>query len=281
MKIIRDINELKKKLVGIRESGKSVGLVPTMGFLHAGHLSLVKESQRQTGFTVMSIFVNPMQFGAGEDYDDYPRDLESDRKKAEEIGCDLIFYPRVGDMYPKGYCTFVNVEGISEPLCGNWRPGHFQGVTTVVAKLFNIVEPEKAFFGQKDAQQCAVIRRMAEDLNMKVEVIVCPTVREEDGLAMSSRNAYLSSGERARAVLLIDTLISAREMILNGEKNASRIKEYMVKSVEDEPLASLDYAEVVDNRDLKEKAEIEGEVLLALAVKFGKTRLIDNLVVEV
>ncbi len=281
MRIVRGISELKEELVAVRKSGKTVGLVPTMGFLHQGHLSLVEESLRQTGFTVMSIFVNPMQFGVGEDFEVYPRDLKSDSENAEAAGCDLIFYPRVKDMYPEGYCTFVNVEGISEPLCGNWRPGHFRGVTTVVTKLFNIVEPDKAFFGQKDAQQCAVIRQMVKDLDMNLQVVVCPTVRERDGLAMSSRNAYLKPDERASAVLLINTLRAARDMVFNGEKNVAAVKKYMADRVASEPLARLDYAEVVDNRTLKEKDGIEGEVLLALAVKFGDTRLIDNLVVEV
>lgn len=281
MQIIRDFKALRNEINKVKHAGKTVGFVPTMGFLHDGHLSLLKEAGRQTDYVVMSIFVNPIQFGAGEDYDEYPRDLEQDYRKAEQVGCDLIFYPKVKSMYPPGYLTYVNTEGISEPLCGGSRPGHFQGVTTVVAKLFNLVTPDKAFFGQKDAQQALIIRKMVADLNMNPEIVVCPTIREADGLAMSSRNAYLDPAERKAATILYRTLKKAREMILSGERDARTIRGFMVDSIGKEPLAAIQYIEVVDGQTLQQLECIEGSVLLALAVKFGETRLIDNISVEV
>lgn len=281
MKIIRDLQELKNEIKQVKQEGKTVGFVPTMGFLHEGHLSLLKEAGRQTDYVVLSIFVNPIQFGVGEDYEEYPRDLEADRKNAEQAGCHLIFYPEVKAMYPSGYVTYVNVEQISEPLCGGSRPTHFRGVTTVVAKLFNLVEADKAFFGQKDAQQSLIVRRMAEDLNMHTKVVVCPTYREEDGLAMSSRNAYLKPEERKAAVVLYQTLTGARDKILSGERDAGVIRKFMAEKLNEQPLADPVYIEVVDSRFLKNIKKIEGEILLALAVKFGDTRLIDNILVEV
>lgn len=281
MQVIRDFKTLKNEISGARGDGKTVGFVPTMGFLHEGHLSLLREAVRQTDYVVLSIFVNPLQFGVGEDYEEYPRDLEQDRRKAEEAGCDLIFYPEVKSMYPRGYLTYVNTEGISEPLCGGSRPGHFRGVTTVVTKLFNLVSPDKAFFGQKDAQQALIIRRMVADLNMNLEVVVCPTIREADGLAMSSRNAYLEPGERKAAAILYRTLKKASEMVLLGEKDARSVRDFMVDSIGKEPLAEIQYIEVVDGETLQPLEEIETSALLALAVKFGETRLIDNISVEV
>ncbi|NLI70845.1 MAG: pantoate--beta-alanine ligase [Firmicutes bacterium] len=281
MQVIRDFKTLKSEIAGARRDGKSVGFVPTMGFLHEGHLSLLREAVRQTEYVVLSIFVNPLQFGVGEDYEEYPRDLEQDRKKAEEAGCDLIFYPEVKSMYPRGYLTYVNTEGISEPLCGGSRPGHFRGVTTVVTKLFNLVTPDKAFFGQKDAQQALIIRKMVADLNMNLEIVVCPTIREDDGLAMSSRNAYLEPGERKAAAILYRTLKKARDMVLSGEKDARVVRDFMVDSIGKEPRANIQYIEVVDSETLQPLEEIETSALLALAVKFGETRLIDNILVEV
>ncbi|NLZ28376.1 MAG: pantoate--beta-alanine ligase, partial [Firmicutes bacterium] len=267
MQVIRDFKTLKNEIAGARGDGKTVGFVPTMGFLHEGHLSLLREAVRQTDYVVLSIFVNPLQFGVGEDYEEYPRDLEQDRRKAEEAGCDLIFYPEVKSMYPRGYLTYVNTEGISEPLCGGSRPGHFRGVTTVVTKLFNLVSPDKAFFGQKDAQQALIIRRMVADLNMNLEVVVCPTIREADGLAMSSRNAYLEPGERKAAAILYRTLKKASEMVLSGEKVARSVRDFMVDSIGKEPLAEIQYIEVVDGETLQPLEEIETSALLALAVK--------------
>ncbi len=281
MKIIRDFEALKYHINKAKRDGKTVGFVPTMGFLHEGHISLLKEAGRQTDYVVLSIFVNPMQFGVGEDYEEYPRDLENDGRKAEQAGCHIIFYPEVKAMYPSGYSTYVNVEDISEPLCGGSRPGHFRGVTTVVAKLFNLVEPDKAFFGQKDAQQSLIVKRMVEDLNMNLEVVVCPTFREDDGLAMSSRNAYLKPEERAAAVVLYHTLIEVRDKIISGERDAAVIKNFMINSIDKEVLASRQYVEVVDAHTLQNIEHIEGATLLALAVKFGSTRLIDNIMVEV
>lgn len=281
MKIIRDLKELRDEIKGVKRDGKTIGFVPTMGFLHEGHLSLLAEARRRTDYVVLSIFVNPIQFGTGEDYREYPRDLESDREKAEKAGCDLIFYPEVKSMYPAGYVTYVNVEDISEPLCGGSRPGHFRGVTTVVTKLFNLVEADRAFFGQKDAQQSLIVKRMAEDLNMNTEVIVCPTVREDDGLAMSSRNAYLGDAERSAAAVIFRTLTEARDKIAAGERYASRIRDFMTGNIDSEPLAVRQYVEVVDARNLADIEKIEGPVLLAVAVKFGETRLIDNILVEV
>ena len=281
MQVIRDFKTLKSEIAGARRDGKSVGFVPTMGFLHEGHLSLLREAVRQTEYVVLSIFVNPLQFGVGEDYEEYPRDLEQDRKKAEEAGCDLIFYPEVKSMYPRGYLTYVNTEGISEPLCGGSRPGHFRGVTTVVTKLFNLVTPDKAFFGQKDAQQALIIRKMVADLNMNLEIVVCPTIREDDGLAMSSRNAYLEPGERKAAAILYRTLKKARDMVLSGEKDARVVRDFMVDSIGKEPRANIQYIEVVDSETLQPLEEIETSALLALAVKLGETRLIDKILVEV
>jgi len=229
----------------------------------------------------MSIFVNPTQFGPNEDFDRYPRDLERDLKLAEAAGVDVVFAPSVKEMYPDGYKTYVNVEGITEVLCGKSRPGHFRGVTTIVTKLFNIVEPHRAYFGQKDAQQVAVIKKMVKDLNMNVEIITCPIVREEDGLAMSSRNVYLSPEERKSAVILSKSLMEAEELIKKGETDAKKIRKYIIDRIQTEKNAVIDYVEVVNADTLENVDEIKGRVLVALAVKFGSTRLIDNVIVEV
>ncbi len=281
MNLIRDLAELKNEVRGVKSEGQSIGFVPTMGFLHEGHLSLLREARRKADYVVMSIFVNPTQFGRDEDYEDYPQDLEGDQKKAAEEGCDLIFFPEKKDMYPPGYLTYVNVEEITEVLCGACRPVHFRGVTTIVAKLFNLVEPDRAYFGQKDAQQALVIKKMVEDLNMNVEIIVCPTVREEDGVAMSSRNKYLQPVERKAAQIIYSTLLAAREKIIAGERNAEVLRKFMWQNLSQEPLADPDYVEIVDEKKLQRVDQIQGPVLLALAVKFGQARLIDNLLVEV
>lgn len=281
MKIIEKITDLKKIVKVQKTKGRRISLVPTMGYLHEGHLSLVRASLKDDCFTVMSIFVNPMQFGPREDFEKYPRDIPRDLKMAESAGVEVVFVPTVKEMYPDGFKTYVNVEGISEIFCGKSRSGHFKGVTTVVNKLFNIAEPDKAYFGQKDAQQVIVLRKMAKDLNMNVEIVSCPTVREPDGLAMSSRNVYLSHDERKAALVLSKSLFEVERMIKDGEKNKSRIVEYIINRVSNENLAVLEYADVVDADNMEDMEIIEKKALILLAAKFGRTRLIDNILVEV
>ncbi len=281
MKLVNKISDLKIIIKSNKSMGKTIGFVPTMGYLHEGHLSLAKRSVQENDFTVMSIFVNPTQFGPNEDFERYPRDLERDLALAESVGVDIVFAPSVEEMYPEGYKTYVNVEDITGVLCGRSRPGHFRGVTTVVNKLFNIVEPDKAYFGQKDAQQVVVVKKMVKDLNMNLEVIACPIVREPDGLAMSSRNTYLSSEERKAALILSKSLFEAEELIKQGERSGKKIAEYIEGRIKTEKLAEIDYVEVVSADSLEKLEELKGSVLIALAVKFGKTRLIDNIIVEV
>ncbi|MCW3489977.1 pantoate--beta-alanine ligase [Dethiobacter alkaliphilus] len=281
MQIIRDITTLRQHIKKARQAGKTVGFVPTMGYLHPGHLSLLHQARNENDLTVLSIFVNPLQFGVGEDYEEYPRDLEADAAQAETAGCDLIFAPTVKEMYPKGYATFVDVERLTETLCGASRPGHFRGVTTVVTKLFNIVTPDRAYFGQKDAQQALVLRKMARDLNMDLQVLIMPTIREKDGLAMSSRNTYLSPEERTQATVLSRSLRQAQEKIKHGERDANKITEFITQTIQSEPLANIDYVAIVDTDEIKPTETINGQTLIALAVRFGKTRLIDNIIVEV
>lgn len=281
MIIIDTIEKMKNTAELVREEGKRIGFVPTMGYLHEGHLSLMKRAKEENDFVVVSIFVNPTQFGAEEDFETYPRNLQRDRQLAERAGVDVIFHPTSKEMYPKGYKTFVQVERITEKLCGASRPGHFRGVTTVVNKLFQIVKPNKAYFGQKDGQQVVVIEQMVKDLNMDVEIISCPIVREADGLAMSSRNTYLNDAERSAALVLSRSLLMAREMIENGERNAHQIKNLIVSTIEKEPLAAIDYVEVVHGESLEPVDRIKGKLLIALAVKIGKTRLIDNILMKV
>ncbi|EEG77257.1 pantoate--beta-alanine ligase [Dethiobacter alkaliphilus] len=281
MQIIRDIATLRRHVKQARESGKTVGFVPTMGYLHPGHLSLLHKAREKNDLIILSIFVNPLQFGAGEDYEEYPRDLEADAAQAKEAGCDLIFAPTVKEMYPQGYATFVDVERLTDSLCGASRPGHFRGVTTVVTKLFNIVTPDRAYFGQKDAQQALVLRKMARDLNMDLQVLIMPTIREKDGLAMSSRNTYLSPEERTQATVLSRSLFQAEEKIKNGERDTNKITEFITQTIQSEPLANIDYVAIVDTDEIKPTETINGQTLIALAVRFGKTRLIDNIIVEV
>ena len=281
MKIVETVLQVKEVIKAERSKGHTVGFVPTMGYLHEGHLSLIRRAKEENDFVVVSIFVNPTQFGAGEDFETYPRNLQRDAELCESAGADLIFHPGVLEMYPKGYMTYVEVDGITESLCGKSRPGHFKGVTTVVAKLFNIVSADKAYFGQKDAQQVAVIAKMALDLNMDTIVVPCPIVREPDGLAMSSRNTYLNPEERAAALVLSKSLWKAKEMIDQGNRDAQLVRDAILENIKGEPLAAIDYVELVDALTLKELNEIRGDILIALAVKFGKTRLIDNLRLEV
>ncbi|HHV29721.1 MAG TPA: pantoate--beta-alanine ligase [Clostridium sp.] len=281
MRVIEAISDLKAIVRTQKSMGRTIGFVPTMGYLHEGHLSLVNMSLQNNDYTIMSIFVNPTQFGPNEDFERYPRDMERDLRLAESAGVDVIFAPSVREMYPDGYKTYVGVEGITEVLCGKARPGHFKGVTTVVTKLFNIIEPHRAYFGQKDAQQAAVIKKMVRDLNMNVEIITCPIVREEDGLAMSSRNVYLSPEDRKSAVVLSKSLMESEELIKKGETNGGKIRKHIIDRIQTEKNAVIDYVELVNADTLESVDEIKGRVLIALAVKFGSTRLIDNIIVEV
>ncbi|MDI6846088.1 MAG: pantoate--beta-alanine ligase [Candidatus Saccharicenans sp.] len=277
MKIVTTVEELKERVRSWKKEGRRIGFVPTMGYLHEGHLSLVRESKKRSDVTVVSIFVNPKQFGPAEDYQIYPRDLERDRKLLEKEGVDLIFYPSVEQMYPEGYRTYVEVEGLQDKLCGRSRPGHFRGVCTVVLKLFNLVEPDEAYFGWKDAQQVIIIRKMVEDLNLLVKIVPLPLVRDHDGLALSSRNTYLNPQERQAALVLKKSLDLAEQLIKSGERDAGAIRQKMVELVSSEPLARMDYVEIVDLKNLEPLEKIEGDVLVALAVYIGRTRLIDNL----
>jgi pantoate--beta-alanine ligase len=259
-----------------REHGHSVGLVPTMGFLHEGHVSLIRRARADNEKVAVSIFVNPTQFGPGEDYESYPRDLERDLSVLSEENVDLVFIPSLEQMYAKEHLVYVDVESLGDVLCGAQRPGHFRGVCTVVAKLFNIFRPDRAYFGQKDAQQLTIIRQMARDLNFGVEIVRCPIVREPDGLALSSRNAYLSEKERKAALVIPRSLSLARNALENGERDAGRIRIIIAGEIEKEPLACIGYVEVVDASSLRPVERIDRPVLAAVAVKIGPARLIDN-----
>jgi pantoate--beta-alanine ligase len=261
------------------ETAESVGFVPTMGYLHDGHMSLVKKAREENAAVAASIFVNPTQFGPREDFKSYPRDTKRDLAMLEPL-TDIVFMPPDKEMYPKGYDSWVEVKGLTDVLEGAVRPGHFLGVTTVVAKLFNIVAPDKAYFGQKDAQQVAVIKKMVKDLNMDLEVVTCPTVREKDGLAMSSRNTYLNGEQRQSATVLYKALVLAQELVARGEKDAGAIRLEMKALIDKEPQANIEYISVADNETLSELHRIKLPVLVSMAVRFGKTRLIDNIVLE-
>jgi pantoate--beta-alanine ligase len=277
MRNVSTLDELRSARLSL---DGTVGLVPTMGYLHEGHLSLIRRAKEECDHVVVSIFVNPTQFGPKEDLSKYPRDLDRDLKLIEPLGTDLVWMPTAEIMYPKGYQTWVEVEAITSPLEGAMRPGHFKGVTTVVAKLFNVVQPHKAFFGQKDAQQAAVIRRMALDLNFPIEIVVCPTVREADGLAMSSRNVYLDPEQRRAATVLFRSLSAAKDLFESGERDAEAIRRRMKEILAGEPLAEPQYISCADYDSLEELTEIKGKALLSMAVFIGKTRLIDNFVLE-
>jgi pantoate--beta-alanine ligase len=278
MKIIHTIKEMQIESDRMRAEGLKIGFVPTMGFLHEGHLSLIREAGRHSDRIVVSIYVNPTQFGPKEDFAAYPRDFERDRKLAEAEGTDIIFNPPDAEMYPAGHCTHVDVDGLTETLCGASRPGHFRGVTTVVAKLFAAVKPHIAVFGQKDAQQAAVIRRMTVDLNLDVEIVVAPIVREADGLAMSSRNAYLSGSERAEATVLRKSLLAAEEQFRKGEQDAQALVRSAKMMIESKPSARIDYVSIADPDTLQPVDRARSGGLMAVAVFIGKTRLIDNLI---
>lgn len=282
MEIIKNPGEMQDYTLKMIKDGKTVGLVPTMGYLHDGHLELMRTARKECDLVVASIFVNPIQFGVGEDYEEYPRNLERDASAAEGTGVDVIFAPSTLAMYPKGYHTFVEVEHLTDHLCGASRPGHFRGVTTVVTKLFNIVQPQTAYFGQKDAQQVTVVERMVEDLNLPVKIVRVPTVREKDGLAMSSRNKYLNDEERKEAPVLYQSLCAARELVEKGERNAVIVKKFIEDyTLTRAPLSRIDYVEIMDGSMIQPVSDLNGKVLVALAVKFGTTRLIDNMLLEV
>ncbi len=281
MRVITKISEMKAAVREERAKGKRIGLVPTMGFFHEGHLSLVRESLRKTDCTVVSLFVNPTQFGPQEDFKKYPRDLERDKKMLEELEADLLFVPDEKRMYPEGYKTYVEVKDLQDKLCGRSRPGHFRGVCTVVLKLLEIVRPDEAFFGQKDAQQALIIKKMVRDLDLDVEIGVLPIVREEDGLAMSSRNIYLRREQREAALCLVKSLKEAQHLLDSGERDVSVILGRMRQVIGSEPLARIDYIEIVDLENLEPLDKIEKEALIALAVFIGKVRLIDNMIVQV
>jgi len=280
MKTYTKIGKLKSALGEVRSKGRSVGFVPTMGFLHGGHLSLVKASLKNTDCTVVSLFVNPTQFGPQEDFDEYPRDFIRDSWLLEELGVDFLFSPDPDEMYPQDYKTYVEVKDLQDVLEGRSRPGHFRGVCTIVLKLFNIVCPDVAFFGQKDAQQAIILQRMVNDLNLGIQIEVLPTVREEDGLALSSRNVYLDPQQRQAALCLSKSLDEAGRMILGGERRAGSILDRMEKIIKGENLAKLDYIAIVDPVSLEPLAEIKQDALIALAVFIGKVRLIDNRMVS-
>lgn len=281
MIIIETVKAMREFVQQAQRQGQSIGLVPTMGSLHEGHLALMRCAKQACDIVVASIFINPTQFGPNEDFTKYPRDLTGDSEKAASAGVQVIFHPLVKEMYPEGYSSFVDVEGITDKLCGLSRPGHFRGVATVVNKLFNIVQPEKAFFGQKDAQQVLVLQRMVTDFNMNVTLEVVPTVREADGFAMSSRNAFLSASERRAGLVLSRGLKLAEELVAQGEDNALKIRSQVMAAIQAEELAECEYVEVYNYPSLQEITTIEGKALLALAVRIGKTRLIDNIILEV
>jgi len=279
-RVITGLDELKVCTASIGSAGESIGLVPTMGGLHEGHLSLIRKAELENDKVIVTVFVNPTQFGLNEDFNLYPRDLARDAEVAEGAGADFVFAPDIETIYPEGYSTFVEVEGLTGVMCGAARPGHFRGVTTICAKLFNIIKADRAYFGEKDAQQLRVIKRMAEDLNMPIDVVACPIVREDDGLAMSSRNVYLTPRQRKQAVCLYTALREAEILYGSGERKSGNIIGAMRESISLAGEAEIDYISVVDNETLEDIREITRPVLIALAVYFGKTRLLDNIVLS-
>lgn len=279
MKIAETIKEVREQVKEWKKQGLSVGLVPTMGYLHEGHKSLIDRAVAENDKVVVSVFVNPMQFGPTEDLESYPRDMDRDAALCEDAGADLIFHPEPSEMYEDDFSSFVDMNTLTGGLCGKTRPIHFRGVCTVVAKLFNIVTPDRAYFGQKDAQQLAVIRHMVSDLSYGIEIVGCPIIREEDGLAKSSRNTYLNPDERKAALILSQSLKEGKKLVEAGEKDASKIKKVITDKINTEPLAKIDYVEVVDWKTLEPVETIDGTILTAIAVYIGKTRLIDNFII--
>lgn len=281
MEITGAIEEVRKQVKEWRRQGLSVGLVPTMGYLHEGHKSLIERAVAENDRVVVSDFVNPIQFGINEDLATYPRDIEADKRLCEQAGADLIFHPEAAEMYAPDFSTYVEMQKVSEGLCGKTRPTHFRGVCTVVCKLFHIVMPDRAYFGQKDAQQLAVIRRMVRDLDLDIQIVGCPIIREEDGLAKSSRNTYLSREERKAALVLSRAVFLGEDLMKKGERDADTILAAMRSLIEQEPLAKIDYVEMVDADSIEPLARARGRVLTAMAVYIGTTRLIDNFIMEV
>lgn len=281
MEIIRDIEQIRSIATQIRREGHTLAMVPTMGCLHEGHKSLIERARKENDRVIVSVFVNPTQFGPNEDYDSYPRDLEADSRLCQSCGVDYIFHPDADDMYPEGFSTFVNPsEKMTNILCGISRPGHFRGVCTVLTKFFSIIRPDRAYFGQKDAQQLAIVKRMVKDLNLNVDIKGCPIVREEDGLAKSSRNLYLSDEERKSATVLRKSILLGKESIDSGEKSSEKILEIIKSNIEKDKFAKIDYVEIL-NFDTFDRVEtIEGNILIAMALYIGKTRLIDNIILE-
>ena len=275
MQVINTIAEMRKLR---RQLSEPVGFVPTMGYFHEGHLSLVRQARKENPTVVVSIFVNPTQFGPGEDFQDYPRDLNHDLELLEREKVDIVFVPSEEEMYPRDFNSWVDVEKVTERLEGASRPGHFRGVATICAKLFNIIQPTRAYFGQKDAQQAIVIKKMVADLNMNLEIVVVPTVRESNGLAMSSRNTYLNPEERQAATVLFKALSLARELWHGGEKDADKIRHQMTSLIQKEPLAKIDYVSIADAETMEELKEIDRPAIVFLAIRIGKTRLIDNVI---
>ena len=280
MKIVETIKEVREQVKTWRKEGLTVGLVPTMGYLHEGHKSLIDRAVAENDRVVVSVFVNPMQFGVGEDLESYPRDMERDAALCEKAGASLIFHPEPSEMYPEDFSSFVDMSTLTGGLCGKTRPIHFRGVCTVVSKLFNIVLPDKAYFGQKDAQQLAVIRHMVNDLSYGIEIVGCPIIREEDGLAKSSRNTYLNGDERKAALILSQSLAEGKKALEAGEKDAKKLQSIIIEKIKTEPMAKIDYVEVVDWNTLEPVDTVDGPVLVAMAVYIGKTRLIDNFINE-
>lgn len=281
MIIANTITEVRLQIKAWIKEGKSIGFVPTMGFLHEGHQSLIERAKKENDKVVVSIFVNPTQFGPTEDLESYPRDFEKDTKLCEMTGTDLIFHPDVEEMYDKDTCTNIHVGGLTNALCGKSRPTHFNGVCLVVSKLFHIVSPDKAYFGEKDAQQLAVIKRMVKDLSFDIEIVGCPIIREVDGLAKSSRNTYLSTQERKAATILNKALTKGKEKILTGETNAINVKNAIIELICNEPLARIDYVDIVNFDTIAPAETVKGNILVAVAVFIGKTRLIDNFIIQV
>lgn len=279
--VVKTIKEVRDQVAAWRKEGLTVGLVPTMGYLHEGHLSLITRAVAENDRVVVSDFVNPIQFAPNEDLESYPRDIEADSRLCDGAGASMIFNPEPEEMYAPGFCTFVDMNGLKYELCGKSRPIHFSGVCTVVSKLFNIVQPDRAYFGQKDAQQLAIIRQMVRDLNMPLEIIGCPIIREEDGLAKSSRNTYLNPEERKAALILSKTIALGQKLVEEGERDSEKLIAAMKANIETEPLAKIDYVDVVNAVTVERIPTLTGEVLVAMAVYIGKTRLIDNFTVTV
>ncbi len=281
IKVSGCISEIKTQIKEWKRQGLSIGLVPTMGYLHEGHQSLIKRAVKENDRVIVSVFVNPIQFAPGEDLESYPRDIKKDTALCEQTGAHLIFNPTPEEMYPNGFSTNVTMSGLTKELCGKTRPTHFGGVCTVVSKLFNITAPDRAYFGEKDAQQLAIIKRMVKDLNFDLEIVGCPIIREADGLAKSSRNTYLNSAERKAALILSKAISLGKEMVKNGERSSTAVIKAMTEKIETEPLAKIDYVNIVNAEDIEPIDTISGNILAAIAVYIGKTRLIDNFMITV